>query len=315
MTSSAVEVSVIVPAYNAARTIVRQLAALRDQVDAPSWELIVADNGSRDATRQIVQNAAADFPVPLHLVDASAHRGAGAARNAGVRASRGAKLLFCDADDVVFPNWVAAGATALEASAVVAGGSVAMTTPPNVDGPLLDPNCVIYCASGPAAASGNFGVRRDLYFTAGGFDASLGAYGFEDSELSIRFHDAGYVPVAAPDMRIHYRDTTTLRGQFRKTWQRSQAEVAMWFRHPEAYGTFLDDELLRHQLLGWAAWHVQLARQGQRKSVHDITKDAVIRLARYRSFKRIHAAGGIGDPVYVGSDPLSGADETGTGRG
>ena len=43
----------------------------------------------------------------IHLVDASARRGAAAARNIGVRAARGSLLAFCDADDVVRPGWIA----------------------------------------------------------------------------------------------------------------------------------------------------------------------------------------------------------------
>ena len=63
------------------------------------WEVVVADNGSDDGTRACVQRWSERHPR-IHLVDASARRGAAAARNIGVRSARGRLLAFCDADDV-----------------------------------------------------------------------------------------------------------------------------------------------------------------------------------------------------------------------
>ena len=88
--------SVIVPARDAEATIGRTLAALAAQRIAEPYEVIVVDDGSRDATAAIARAAAG--PVTVLTQDAS---GPAAARNLGVGHARGDRLAFCDAD--VFP--------------------------------------------------------------------------------------------------------------------------------------------------------------------------------------------------------------------
>jgi len=83
-------VSVVVPAYDGAAHIERLLRSLAAQ-DAPPLEVIVADDGSRDATALLAERCGARV---LHLP----HRGPAAAKNAGAAAARGDVLVFVDAD-------------------------------------------------------------------------------------------------------------------------------------------------------------------------------------------------------------------------
>jgi glycosyltransferase involved in cell wall biosynthesis len=68
------EVSVVIAALNAAATLPLQLAALAAQDYSGSWEVVVADNGSTDATVAIAREFASSLPH-LVLVDASDRRG------------------------------------------------------------------------------------------------------------------------------------------------------------------------------------------------------------------------------------------------
>ncbi len=113
-------VSVILAARDAAATIDRQLAALAAQHYQAPWEVVVVDNGSRDATRAVVSRWANRLP-DLRVVDASERTGASYARNAGVAASTGDFLVFCDADDEVDAGWLAAMARTAVGCDLVAG--------------------------------------------------------------------------------------------------------------------------------------------------------------------------------------------------
>lgn len=97
---SEASLSVIVPAYNEAARIPTTLAAIAAHfADAPfPVELIVVDDGSRDATADVVRAAAASLAIPLRLLRYAPNRGKGFALKVGFAASRGARLLFSDAD-------------------------------------------------------------------------------------------------------------------------------------------------------------------------------------------------------------------------
>src|SRR3712207_5405247 len=98
-------VSVVIVMRNAAATIGEQLEALSRQDYAGPWEVVVADNGSTDDSVAVVRQWEGRLPG-LQIVDASLRRGVSYARNAGVVASSGEVIAFCDADDVAEPDWL-----------------------------------------------------------------------------------------------------------------------------------------------------------------------------------------------------------------
>ncbi|MFH9824052.1 glycosyltransferase [Streptomyces bobili] len=94
------DLSVVVPAYNEERrlgptldALTRQLAAAGDRWG--SWEIVVADDGSTDATREIVTLRR---DPRLRLITSPRNRGKGHALRLGVGASRGRRVLITDAD-------------------------------------------------------------------------------------------------------------------------------------------------------------------------------------------------------------------------
>ena len=89
------KVSVIVPAYNAERTILPAVQSILDQ----TWsdlEIIVVNDGSTDATRAVL-SALRDQRISLLTCD---KHGVAAARNHGIAISRGEFIAFLDADDL-----------------------------------------------------------------------------------------------------------------------------------------------------------------------------------------------------------------------
>src|ERR1700722_4336485 len=95
-----VDISVVMPVRDAAALIEEQLRALADQeIDRP-WELIVVNDGSTDATDEILEKWVGGFPG-LQVVTLVESRGVAHARNVGTAAATGSLIAYCDGDDVV----------------------------------------------------------------------------------------------------------------------------------------------------------------------------------------------------------------------
>jgi dolichyl-phosphate beta-glucosyltransferase len=90
--------SLVIPAYNEQARLPYTLSELEDYVCRKQLdcEVIVVDNGSRDATSAVVQQASIRFSA-LRLLRTD-HRGKGRAVRAGVLAAQGEVVIFADAD-------------------------------------------------------------------------------------------------------------------------------------------------------------------------------------------------------------------------
>lgn len=104
-------VSVIIPAYRASRDIGVALDSVFAQTFS-GFEVIVVDDGSPDA--EALEAAIAPYRSRLRFI-VQPNRGAGAARNTGIRAARGRYLAFLDADDVWLPEFLARQTSFLDA--------------------------------------------------------------------------------------------------------------------------------------------------------------------------------------------------------
>jgi dolichyl-phosphate beta-glucosyltransferase len=118
-----VELSVVIPAYNEAAVIGDTVARVAAYLDASgNHELIVVDDGSRDATASIVQ-ALAEQHANVRLVSNPGNRGKGYEIRNGVLHARGEYVLYTDADLVYPIEGAAPFLAALRAGADVAIGS------------------------------------------------------------------------------------------------------------------------------------------------------------------------------------------------
>jgi glycosyltransferase involved in cell wall biosynthesis len=101
------EVSVIIPTYNRSHCIGTAVESVLSQggIDPASIEIIVVDDGSTDGTEEVLKGYIERGSV-TYLKQANG--GPAAARNCGIRNSKGQYITFLDADDVLYPNSIEA---------------------------------------------------------------------------------------------------------------------------------------------------------------------------------------------------------------
>lgn len=208
------QVSVIVPAYNAATTITDCVHALKtQQVDFP-YEIIVVDDASADDTGALAAAAGAD--VILH----ENRRGAAASRNSGIAKAKGRLICFTDADCTPAPDWIQKIIKPFEVEEIVGCKGIYATKQKEVVArfvqieyedkyDLLHKQTRIDFIDTYSA-----GYRRSVLIANDGFDEDF-TY-LEDQELSFRLATRGYAMVFQPEALVYHYHSNTLWRYFRK---------------------------------------------------------------------------------------------------
>lgn len=248
MSASDPRVSVVLPCYNGEPHLAHQLEALAAQEWDGAWEVIVADNGSTDGSRAVVERYRDRLPS-LRLIDASDRRAEPHARNVGVRASRGVAIVFCDADDVAAPGWLRAMASALaDGDAVACAMDVEKLNEPWVQAShgnfqISDLQQIAYPPFYRHAGGFSLGVRRAVFDAVGGFDEGL-PY-LCDTDFCFRVQLAGFSLSFVPDAVMHYRYRDTFGGLFKQAVNWADHNVLLYKRYRTVESS---------AMAGWATW-------------------------------------------------------------
>lgn len=155
------DVSVVIPARDAERSLGQTLTAVADQDFNGDVEVVVVDNGSRDGTASLAEEHG------VRVLRRPRGAGPGSARNAGAGAARARVLAFTDADCAPTPGWLAAACNALTQGDIVLGPIEPLPPP----GPLE--RTVHVGVETGLFESANLVVRRDVFERAGGFPPGL----------------------------------------------------------------------------------------------------------------------------------------------
>ena len=190
-----------------------QLQALARQRCEEPWEVVVADNGSTDGSMELAQKWADELGA-FRVIDASADPAAPGARNAGVRASGGDLLAFCDADDAVYEGWLASCVAALEHADVVAGAFDFWSLNDEQPSPPA-PAATRQLGFLPAGLTANLAVRRIAFEEVCGFAEELPLG--DDIDLCWRLQLQGFRFAHAPDAIVAKRERDTFGQVFRQT--------------------------------------------------------------------------------------------------
>ena len=288
-------VSVVIPCFNASKTIGECLTSLRSQTyPRRLFEVILADNGSIDDTRRFV---ATYFP-DVRIVEEE-QKGSGFARNAGFAVAKGELVLSTDSDCVCDVEWIEALVEAFrtaDPNTAAIGGliqpfSLCTMVEQYRKGWVLQP-----VMSGPDArvrytATPNAGFRAEAFRRVGGFDGTLG---FDDTDLGLRMQAAGFMLAYTDRAVIRHRNPSTLRDLYRHRQKYGEFNYALACKHPTVFG---DPSGLkkRLKLIAETSWRVTADIVKLPFSMFSCTEgkprlwpliDVVMALGNYHGFSR-----------------------------
>jgi glycosyltransferase involved in cell wall biosynthesis len=227
-------VSVVVPCFNAERTVAKCIEACLRQ-DYSNLEIIFVDDGSNDATPTILgaYNGIKVLTQP--------NSGAASARNFGWRSSSGQIVCFTDSDCVPNPRWVSRLVEGYSAPVVGGiGGSYDIANPESWlarciheeirERHLRMPRQVNYLGSF------NVSYRRSVLEQAGGFDEGFRRASGEDNDLSYQVLKLGYTLLFDPDNCVAHHHTEGFWRYMRQQFWHGYWRIRLYNRHPDTLG-------------------------------------------------------------------------------
>jgi cellulose synthase/poly-beta-1,6-N-acetylglucosamine synthase-like glycosyltransferase len=229
---------VIIPCYNAEKTIGKTLKALTKQNFDKPYEILVVDDGSNDRTVEIVKEFAKKFKNIY--VFSNPHRGPAYQRNFGAKKAKGKIIVFTDSDCIPTKNWLKEMVKPFEDDQIVGVQGTYRT---------LNKNKIIARFEGYEIEKrhermkrqkyidfiGTFSAayRRDVFLKFGGFDTSFPMASGEDPELSYRIAKAGYKMVFNPRAIVYHPHVDNLRKYLKQKFYRAYWRVLMYAKHPD----------------------------------------------------------------------------------
>ncbi len=236
--SNPLTVSIIVPTYNAADTLPACLSALQQQVVDPElvpfWEIIVVDDGSTDATTQIVEQFDG-----VRLITHETNLGRSDARNNGALAAEGEILLFTDADCRPTPDWLMKMLAGFNDPAVIGVKGAYLCDQkeliPRFTQLELEDKYDELARHRYISFIDTYsaGYRRDTFFAVDGFDQSLAWRSGEDQDLSFRLAADGQKMVFAPEARVYHQHLVGIGRYYWRKWDVGYWKSVLLKRYPE----------------------------------------------------------------------------------
>lgn len=249
-------VSFVVIAYNEQATIGRCLEAIAAQrgLSQVPYEIVVVNDGSTDATAQLVQQFA-DQHDNVHFIDLGRNYGRGHARDRGVGAAVGDLVATIDSDIVLPPDWLERATAGLGDHAAVGGVAVP-------DGDVtylyrrfgLTPRAV----SPTTTVTGNNGLFRRQVFDEVGYEPGLREG--EDVALNHAIADRGWTSATIPDLLVRHEESKSFAESMRWLYDSGRGATRQLLR----YRQVRQPDLATAAMVGTSAAGIALAVNGRR---------------------------------------------------
>lgn len=240
--------SVVIPAYNAAARIVDVLQALAQQTQPPA-QIIVADDGSGDATADVAEKAGATV---LRLP----HGGPAKARNAGAKAANGEIIVFIDSDCISQPDFLEKLTAPLKSGdADTAKGAykTRQKSPAARFAQLEFEERYARLSRQPRidfVDSYAMAIRKSMFDESGGFDGSFPRADNEDVDLSYRLGKLGARMVFVPDAVVFHQHPQSWLRYFRTKVGRGYWRFKVYAQYPaKAFRDSYTPQSLKLQML------------------------------------------------------------------
>ncbi len=228
------EISVIIPMYNAEKTIIQTLEGLESQTRR-DFEVIVVDDGSTDTSIGLVGEFDNRTRLPIKLIRQE-NSGPAKARNVGVEHSSGRIIFFLDSDCIPAPNCIEAMVSPLNGTVIGCNCGYRVKNEDSIIARYIDYEIAkrhqrivdkSIDAFGAYAAS----FIKDIFTKVGGFSTEYAAANAEDFDLGFNIRRMGYDLIFTGETFVYHYHPGSLTAYLRQQYTRGYWRVKMYLRN------------------------------------------------------------------------------------
>ncbi len=234
------KVSIVVPVYNAEKTINDCLASLTKQSYPPD-EIIVVDNNSTDKTPVLIKKFIENNKKSNIILTREFKKGPATVRNKGIGLVKGDIVAFTDSDCIAHKDWIKDIRKAFDDEDIGGvAGNIFGYRPVN----LVEKFLSIFTLKGLSNSetfdkytllkggfpTANLSFKKDVLKEIKGFDKSIRMYG-EDHDLCARVYNAGFKIKYVTNAVINHTHRTNIRGLIKQSFGFGLAHAYLLKKH------------------------------------------------------------------------------------
>lgn len=228
------DISIVIPVFNSENTINECLDSLLEiEYPKDKYEIIAVDNSSADSSLNILKKY--DDKINILIEE---KKGPSAARNKGIRESKGEIIVFTDSDCVVDKDWlkniiIPFSEPDNELTGIVAGKIKTLNNNSSIalSGDLIHDHKKAINYDVPYAISMNWASRKNILTEVGLFDENF--IRSQDSELALRIYKNGYKLVYADNAVIYHRNPDNFKSLYHKGYLSGLYGTKTYQKHKE----------------------------------------------------------------------------------
>jgi glycosyltransferase involved in cell wall biosynthesis len=225
---------VVIPMYNAGKTIVETLRGLEKQT-YKDFQVILVDDGSTDDTRNVVEKFKEKSNLDIVLI-CQQNSGPAVARNLGAKKATGDIILFTDSDCIPPRNWVAEMIEPIGKDIVGVHCGYKVKNPEflvarYIDFEIRRRHSKIYNKITDSVGTYSFSIKKEVFDEMGGFNTSYSMASGEDFEFSYKLSENGYKIFFTDKTYVYHYHPDSLWKYLKQQFYRGYWRVPLYLKN------------------------------------------------------------------------------------
>jgi len=229
-------ISIIIPVFNAEKTIIQTLRGLENQT-MNDFEVIVVDDGSTDDSSKLVTEFKNESGLSVKLIHQE-NSGPAKARNLGVEQSKGDIIIFLDSDCIPPENWVEEMVKPLKGRVVGCNCGYKVRNKESlvaryVDYEIAKRHEKLIGKTIDTIGSYSASFFKDIFIRANGFNTEYRIASGEDFDLAFNVRKLGYDLVFTGKTFVYHYHPDSLKKYLKQQFGRGYWRVKMYLRNKD----------------------------------------------------------------------------------